>query len=209
VKDSLARAAALWSYSQRIRHCGACAKQRGEKPFSSRARGKRPCGPSFRRAASLLRAASLSSASGPCSARAGTPVLVPLDGVGRYLDAPAALRGRKHWEFPAGNRHGFAVLSAESVSPVAPLLAYDSAGNRTTEQTDDSLMGATYNNMNRLVSQQAFGALRLEGTVSEPATIIVAGKALEMERSAITFATCQGPIRFGFIRFRIARALIV
>jgi YD repeat-containing protein len=58
--------------------------------------------------------------------------------------------------------------------------AYDPAGNRTTEQIDDAVTGATYDNMNRLVSQQASGALRLEGTVSEPATVTVGGKPLDV-----------------------------
>lgn len=53
--------------------------------------------------------------------------------------------------------------------------AYDPAGNRTAEQIDDVVTAATYDSMNRLVSQQPGGALLLEGTVSEPATITVAG----------------------------------
>ena len=44
--------------------------------------------------------------------------------------------------------------------------AYDPAGNRTAEQIDDAVTGATYNNMNQLVSQQAGGALVFKGTVS-------------------------------------------
>lgn len=53
---------------------------------------------------------------------------------------------------------------------------YDPAGNRLGEQIDDVLTGASYNNMNELVSQQPMGALRFEGTVSEPATVTIAGK---------------------------------
>src|SRR5260221_3938476 len=56
--------------------------------------------------------------------------------------------------------------------------AYDPAGNRTVEQIDDVVTGAMYDTMNRLVSQQPSGALRLEGTVSEPATVTVGGKPL-------------------------------
>ena len=41
--------------------------------------------------------------------------------------------------------------------------AYDSAGNRTAEQIDDAVTAATYNNMNQLVTQQAGGALDLQG----------------------------------------------
>ncbi len=58
--------------------------------------------------------------------------------------------------------------------------AYDRAGNRTVEQIDDVPMGATYDNMNRLVSQQPSGALRLEGTVSKPATVTVGGKPFDV-----------------------------
>jgi RHS repeat-associated protein len=54
--------------------------------------------------------------------------------------------------------------------------AYDPAGNRTAEQVDDAVTGATYNNMNQLTSQQAGGALVFKGTVSEPATVTVGGK---------------------------------
>ena len=54
--------------------------------------------------------------------------------------------------------------------------AYDPAGNRTAEQIDDAVTGATHNNMNQLVSQQAGGALVFKGTVSEPASVTVGGK---------------------------------
>jgi RHS repeat-associated protein len=69
----------------------------------------------------------------------------------------------------------------KSTDPVPQILkryyyAYDSAGNRTTEQIDDAVTGATYNNMNQLVSQQAGGALVFKGTVSEPASMTVGGK---------------------------------
>ncbi|MGH6690646.1 MAG: RHS repeat domain-containing protein [Gammaproteobacteria bacterium] len=54
--------------------------------------------------------------------------------------------------------------------------AYDAAGNRTIEQIDDAVTGFTYNAVNELVSQRAVGALVFEGTVSEPATVTVAGQ---------------------------------
>jgi len=53
---------------------------------------------------------------------------------------------------------------------------YDPAGNRTTEQIDDQVTGATYDMLNRLVSQQPAGAMVVEGTVSEPASLTVQGK---------------------------------
>ncbi len=54
--------------------------------------------------------------------------------------------------------------------------AYDSAGNRLAEQIDDAVTGASYNNMNQLVSQQAGGALVFKGSVSEPANVTVGGR---------------------------------
>jgi len=58
--------------------------------------------------------------------------------------------------------------------------AYDRAGNRTSEQIDDSLTGATNDNMNRLVSQQATGGMLFAGVLSEPATATVAGKPVTL-----------------------------
>jgi len=52
---------------------------------------------------------------------------------------------------------------------------YDAAGNRLGEQNDDSILGATYNNMNRLMSQQPSGALRFKGTLDEAATVTIQG----------------------------------
>jgi RHS repeat-associated protein len=53
---------------------------------------------------------------------------------------------------------------------------YDAAGNRTSEQIDDAVTGATYNNMNQLVSQQPAGGMPFAGTLSEPATVMIAGR---------------------------------
>ncbi len=53
----------------------------------------------------------------------------------------------------------------------------DPAGNRTVEQIDDQVTGATYDNLNRLVSQQPSGAMAFAGTVNESATVTVQGKA--------------------------------
>jgi RHS repeat-associated protein len=58
--------------------------------------------------------------------------------------------------------------------------SYDAAGNRTTEQIDDSPMAASYDNMNRLVSQQAGGALRFKGTLNEAATATIQGKPAQV-----------------------------
>ena len=54
--------------------------------------------------------------------------------------------------------------------------AYDSAGNRTTEQIDDGAALSTHNNMNRLIGQQPGGALLFKGSLSEASTVTVQGK---------------------------------
>jgi RHS repeat-associated protein len=53
---------------------------------------------------------------------------------------------------------------------------YDNAANRTAEQIDDAPTLSIYDNRNRLTSQQPGGALLFAGTVSEPATVTIAGK---------------------------------
>jgi hypothetical protein len=54
--------------------------------------------------------------------------------------------------------------------------AYDAGANRTAEQIDDAVTGATHNSLNQLVSQQPGGALTFAGTVNEPATMTIAAK---------------------------------
>lgn len=54
--------------------------------------------------------------------------------------------------------------------------AYDKAGNRTTEQIDDTPLAATYNSLNELTSQQPGGALLFRGSINEAGTVTVQGK---------------------------------
>jgi RHS repeat-associated protein len=54
--------------------------------------------------------------------------------------------------------------------------AYDAAGNRTAEQIDDAVAGASYNSLNRLTTQQPSGAINISGTVNEAATVTIQGK---------------------------------
>lgn len=56
------------------------------------------------------------------------------------------------------------------------LFAYDPAGNRLFEQTDDNVLSASYDKMNRLLSQAPGGPLGFAGTVDEPATVTVGGR---------------------------------
>lgn len=81
-------------------------------------------------------------------------------------------------------------LTTGVISGVSPLptpsrfaYGYDAEGNRTAEQLDDAVTGATYNNLNELVSTQPGGALLFRGTVSEPSTVTVGGNPAQVEAS--------------------------
>jgi RHS repeat-associated protein len=54
--------------------------------------------------------------------------------------------------------------------------AYDPAGNRTSEQADDSPTASVFDDMNRLTSQDGGGTLSFKGTLSEPASVWVQGR---------------------------------
>jgi len=75
-----------------------------------------------------------------------------------------------------------AVISGVTPLPVPSRFgySYDNAGNRTAEQLDDAVTGATYDNVNHLVSTQAGGALVFRGSVNEPATVTVGGKPAQV-----------------------------
>ncbi len=51
--------------------------------------------------------------------------------------------------------------------------AYDKGWNRTAEQIDDGLVGASFSNLNALTTQQPSGSLRFAGAVNETATVTV------------------------------------
>lgn len=67
-------------------------------------------------------------------------------------------------------------------APPAPLkryaYAYDAAANRASEQIDNLSVAATYDEADRLLSLQPGGAVRVTGSVSEPATVTVQGRAV-------------------------------
>jgi len=54
--------------------------------------------------------------------------------------------------------------------------SYDSAGNRMTEQLDDTPFKTSYNNMNRITTQDPGGSIRFAGSLNEPARVTVANK---------------------------------
>jgi len=70
--------------------------------------------------------------------------------------------------------------------------AYDPAGNRTGDQTDDAAMGATFNNVNELQTRQPGGVLAFKGSTNEPASVTVAAKPAQTT-STNTFSA-QAPV---------------
>ena len=78
---------------------------------------------------------------------------------------------------------------------------YDAAGNRTAEQIDDALVGATVDARNRLVSQQPTGALRIAGQLDEAASVSVNGKVASVDASNRFTATA--PISAGANAFTV------
>jgi RHS repeat-associated protein len=84
------------------------------------------------------------------------------------------------WEY-GYDRADQLTAAVKKADPAATVLkryaySYDAAGNRTAEQIDDGVTGASYDSMNRLVSQQASGPMVFSGTVNEPAAVTVQGK---------------------------------
>jgi YD repeat-containing protein len=80
-------------------------------------------------------------------------------------------------------------------TPTRWRFAYDPAGNRTGDQTDDAAMGATFNNVNELQARQPGGVLAFKGTTNEPASVTVAAKPAQTT-STNTF-TAQAPVTSG------------
>ena len=60
---------------------------------------------------------------------------------------------------------------------------YDPSGNRTTEQIDDAVLGASVNNVNRLGSQQPSGSLKIAGQLDGPGSVTINGKAATVDAS--------------------------
>ena len=64
---------------------------------------------------------------------------------------------------------------------------YDPAGNRASEQIDDSIISASHDSLNRLTSRAVSGALRFTGTLDEPGTVTIQGKPATVD-AANTFS---------------------
>jgi len=75
------------------------------------------------------------------------------------------------YEYDRADQLTAATLAA--ATPKRYRYAYDLAGNRTAEQVDDVATAATYDNMNRLLTQVPGGAMLFRGTTNEPAKVTV------------------------------------
>jgi RHS repeat-associated protein len=77
----------------------------------------------------------------------------------------------------------YRLLSADrsAGTPSRWRFAYDPAGNRTGDQTDNAAVGATYNNVNELQARQPGGVISFRGATNEPATVTVAGKSAQTD----------------------------
>jgi RHS repeat-associated protein len=78
---------------------------------------------------------------------------------------------------------------------------YDAAGNRTSEQIDGNVTGASYNNLNQLTGHSAGGQMVFSGTLSKPATVTVGGNAATVDvnnnfrgTAAVTTGTNTVPV---------------
>jgi RHS repeat-associated protein len=83
------------------------------------------------------------------------------------------------FKYDATNELESAVYRTTDAAPVVLKrygYAYDPVGNRTTEQIDDAPTLSSYDNRNRLTSQQPGGALLFKGGLNEAATVTIAGK---------------------------------
>jgi RHS repeat-associated protein len=78
-----------------------------------------------------------------------------------------------------------ASATLETTDPTPVILkrygyAYESVGNRTSEQVDHAVFSATHNNRNQVTSRQAGGTLLFRGTVNEPAAVSVQGQSAQV-----------------------------
>ena len=89
--------------------------------------------------------------------------------------------GATLWHYGYDTADQLTAAVKKSTDPTPTVLkryayGYDVAGNRSVEQIDDTVVGASHNALNRLSSQQPSGMLRVTGAVSEAATVTIAGK---------------------------------
>ena len=59
--------------------------------------------------------------------------------------------------------------------------AYDAAGNRTVDQTDDAVFATTHDEMNRLQARAPGGPIVFSGSLNEAGTVMIDGKPAEVD----------------------------
>jgi RHS repeat-associated protein len=87
------------------------------------------------------------------------------------------------FDYDRANQITAATLSSTDPTPAVLKrygYAYDVAANRLVAQVDDMVVGATYDNLNRLTSTQPGGVVLFRGSVNEPASVTVGGNAAEV-----------------------------
>ncbi len=65
--------------------------------------------------------------------------------------------------------------------------SYDKAGNRTSEQIDNSVIAATPNNLNQITATGGGGAVRFKGSLNEPGKVTLNGQDAWMSQGGTIF----------------------
>lgn len=89
------------------------------------------------------------------------------------------------WEFAYDSADQLRRAVQRTIEPTPTIVKrlayqYDSAGNRVFEQIDDSVTQLAYDTGGRLIAQMAGGTVRFGGTIGEPGTVVVAGRAADV-----------------------------
>ena len=102
------------------------------------------------------------------------------------------------WEYGYDAAEQLTRAVKQSTDPTPSILkryayAYDPAGNRTVEQIDDTVIGASYSSLNRLTSQQPNGVIRVMGAVNEAATVTIQGQPASVTSGNVFEGTATIP----------------
>ena len=105
------------------------------------------------------------------------------DGVGNILTWRQERQGQTPFRYTFTHDAADQLLTAlKATTDAVPTVlgrqawAYDPGGNRTVAQTDDAVVTASHDGLNRLLSRQPGGPIALTGTVSEAATVTIDGR---------------------------------
>ena len=95
------------------------------------------------------------------------------------------------YQYDAGRQLSSAVLNRTGVGATVMkqyAYGYDLAGNRTSEQIDNSISGAIFNNVNQLTSRTAgSGSMQFAGNVSKPAMVTIGGNPATLNHATTNF----------------------